>query len=68
MQIWRREDKQTQDLEELVTSTNDAVVVEITKYLAKEIWCTWWEEGSVHWVLALAWDVGLGDRDFKQLS
>ena len=40
-------------------------MVEITEYLAKECMCMWWGEGSVHYVLAVAWDVELGDRDFE---
>lgn len=47
----------------MVTLTSDAFMVEITEHLAKEVQCMWWGEGSVDCVLAVAWDVELGDRD-----
>lgn len=35
--IWRWEEKQTQDLEEVVTRISDTFMVEIIEYLAKEV-------------------------------
>ena len=47
-----------------MTLTSDTFMVEIIEYLAKEVQHMWWEEGSVQCVLAVAWNVELGGRDF----